>query len=301
MLKSDVEMTHLLRQSIPTRTLETIGWYTKSRREKLELIFKILIDDFEVKERQDVIDYFKGLQTRAGKFRQGEEIVAIITELENNITLNPFRPELAGSLIDMINTIKRATSTAGNARKMCEDILSYAIGIYLEVGRERWSMGRIEAYTDGSITYIKELCMILLLLLENKFPELRLDQAPNSIPSLGQSLAEFRAQYQLPPPPPRPSPEEEAKEEAARYEQDKHRFGVPFADQAKEIRRRVKYSNGGHTKHRRRGQNCDGRFCSSKKKRKGHRGRAHKRRAHKRIITEKQNKKHNITKHRKKI
>ena len=55
-------------------------------------------------------------------------------------------------------------------------------------------------------------------------------------------------------------------------------------------------AEGRHTKHRRRGQNCDGRFCSSKKKRKGHRGRAHKR-----IITEKQNKKHNITKHRKKI
>ena len=55
-------------------------------------------------------------------------------------------------------------------------------------------------------------------------------------------------------------------------------------------------AEGRHTKHRRRGQNCDGRFCSSKKKRKGHRGRAHKR-----IITEKQSKKHNITKHRKKI
>ena len=55
-------------------------------------------------------------------------------------------------------------------------------------------------------------------------------------------------------------------------------------------------AEGRHTKHRRRSQNCDGRFCSSKKKRKGHRGRAHKR-----IITEKQNKKHNITKHRKKI
>ena len=65
--------------------------------------------------------------------------------------------------------------------------------------------------------------------------------------------------------------------------------------------RRFTGAEGRHTKHRRRSQNCDGRFCSSKKKRKGHRGRAHKKTAHKRIITEKQNKKHNITKHRKKI
>ena len=65
--------------------------------------------------------------------------------------------------------------------------------------------------------------------------------------------------------------------------------------------RRFTGAEGRHTKHRRRYQNCDGWFCRSKKKRKSHSGRAHKRTAHKRIITEKQNKKHNITKHRKKI
>ena len=66
-------------------------------------------------------------------------------------------------------------------------------------------------------------------------------------------------------------------------------------------RRQANGANAGHTKHRRRGQNCDGRFCSSKKKRKSRHGsKARSGRAHKRIITEKQSKKHNITKHRKK-